>query len=358
MHNIPTLKSVLYFTIILYFFTGTFHISAEDFMPDDMKRIQDFLVERNWHSPRTMMMGDDNTLVIHPVEKRPESDLYSYYKDSLLQVPDRPLGQPPIRVFERRLAGITLVRSMRHIGSGPDSVRHSRTVIHCPERACAVFDEAIPSASGMYLSGPVWHWNAEAEKIRNATGTTVGIKVADFAMFTVGRDDLMQPEVFRETDPGAKEAKSHVFFMNVQDMSLGESYQSACVFLPVQRAGNFEVEPLRMENRLTGLAFLDGENALIFNSGNEGEETEYNPFRMDAACFFAGTVRQTVYIHFVQAKAISVLSDTMVREVRLDGSVLPLDRWKLHNGRVEIAWELPRSGVLAIVTVPPFVPGK
>ena len=204
MHNIPTLKSVLYFTIILYFFTGTFHISAEDFMPDDMKRIQDFLVERNWHSPRTMMMGDDNTLVIHPVEKRPESDLYSYYKDSLLQVPDRPLGQPPIRVFERRLAGITLVRSMRHIGSGPDSVRHSRTVIHCPERACAVFDEAIPSASGMYLSGPVWHWNAEAEKIRNATGTTVGIKVADFAMFTVGRDDLMQPEVFRETDPGRR----------------------------------------------------------------------------------------------------------------------------------------------------------
>ncbi|HPA47372.1 MAG TPA: hypothetical protein PK395_16515 [bacterium] len=358
MHNIPTLKSVFYFTAILYFIAGTFHVLAEDAVPDDIKRIQDLLVERNWHSPRTMMMGEDNTLVIHPAEKLPESDLSSFYRDVLPQVPDVFARRPPFRIFERKIAGITLVRSMRHIGSGSDTIQHFRTVIHCPDRACAVFDEAVPSASGAYVSGPVWHFKAEAEKIQNATGITVGIKVVDFAMFTVGRDDLMQPEVVRDTDLKPREAKSHVLFPDVQDMNPGESYQSACVFLPIQRAGNFQAQPLRMENRLTGFAFLDGENALFFGSGHEGEATDYGPIRTDAACFFAGTVNQTVYIHFLQAKAISMISDAMVREIRLDGSVLPLDAWKMNNGRVEISWGSPRSGVLAIVTVAPFVPGK
>ncbi|MFH1742384.1 MAG: hypothetical protein ABIH23_25550 [bacterium] len=324
--------------------------------------LPDVFVEREWLQPMYMLTGLDNTFVAKRVDDLPASDLYR----CVTTTPDPGSGESTESIrhatrtisFQENVSEVSFVRSTLALYDDATPLRHTRTVVLCPNSVCAVFDEVMAVSEGAYVLGPVWHLKEEASRSLNATGIQFGKGGNRIELLSLGPDEWIQPEMVDGPAVQPSEAQCHLYCLAGRNLKEKEIARFCTVFLPVPGQQSLPVWPFPSEGGVNGLAVVnvEGTSAIIIGSGHMGTLTDYGQMKTDAACFLAGDRDQTAFVHFVKATTISVPADSVIQEVRLDGAVLPFGSWQFKEGRIQVKWSEPKSGVLAIVTLPLDVP--
>ena len=293
--------------------------------------------------------GPTNNVVVQRIDEEPDSDLYRSLSGDTIES----ASTAETLLFSEDVAKILFRRSVRSLCGG--AIRHFRTVIESKGLICAVFDEIRCVSAGRYLTGPVWHIEAETHPVTDTSGILMIRGRSQMGLAPIGPKESTRLELVDGPDAPPKDAKAHAFLLEVFDLTESDSANFGSVFFPIGKQFP-EARPLVPETGGIGMAYLEGYSVRVVASGQTGTVSEYGPVRTDASCFFAGDRGTTMYIHFVNATTVSAFARTVVREVRLDGKVLDREAWRFAKGRVILEWPAPRTGVIAIVTSPTLLP--